>query len=236
MIPGTVIGLQGQSGFYGSYTANYGTVNGDISLFSFPDCDIGPPSPNRVIVITANYWKFDTSVELQTVTVGGVALTRRVVVLREFYGSSGSLGYAAIWSGVVPTGSTATISLKFQTNSSRGCDIGIWALYDANSSTPFTTASATASGNTAITLSRTVQANDFGVVAATGCYGTGGSFSYTNATERYDLVRSLPTTTQYTVVRSGADFTALSAQSPRNITITPSGLDAGSVACMAIWR
>ncbi len=234
MIPGTVIGLQGQIGFYGSFTANYGNVSGAISLFSFPNCDIGPPSPNRIIAITANYWKFDTSVTLRSVTVGGVSLTQRVIASREFSGGTGSLGYAAIWSGVVPNGSTATISLQFATNASRGCDIGIWALYDANSSTPFSTSSGTASGNNAITLSGNVQANDFGVVAASGFYGSGGSFSYTNATERYDLIRSPPT--DYIVTRSGADFTALSAQSPRTITVTPSGLNAGSVACMAIWR
>lgn len=161
MIPGTVIGVQSQGGISGIFTGNYGTDNFQSS-FSFSGSAIGSPDTGRVIVLTVNYWEFDTSVALNSVTVGGVSLTQRSVVFGTYYGASGSLGYAAIWSGVVPTGSTATITLNFARTIERGCDIGVWAIYNANSATPVSTITTSGSGNNAVTLSRSVQANDFG--------------------------------------------------------------------------
>jgi len=235
MIPGTVIGLQGQSGTLGVFNAHYGTANG-ASTFSFPSSNIGAPDTGRIIVITVNYWEYDTSVNLNSITVGGVSLTQRAVRSGTYYGASGSLGYAAIWSGVVPTGSTASINLSFARTIERGCEIGVWSIYNATSSTPASTTTSSGSGNNAVSLSINVQPNDFGVITASGFYGTSSSFAYTNADERYDIARELGGVPDYTFARSGADFTATSTQTPRTVTVTPSGLDAGSVACMAIWR
>lgn len=236
MIPGTVIGVQSQGGVSGVFTGNYGQVNG-ASSFTFSGSSIGSPDTDRVIALTVNYWEYDTSVQLNSVTVGGVSLTQVVGNFGTYYGASGSLGYAAIWSGVVPTGSTANIVLQFSRTIERGCDIGVWAIYNASGATsvPFPVV-ASGSGNTAFNISKNVSSNDFGIVAASGFYGTSAAFSYANATERYDIARQLSGDPAYTFARSGADFVADSTQSPRTVTITPSGLDQGAVACMAVWR
>jgi hypothetical protein len=234
MIPGTVIGLQGGASLFGVYRANYGT-NNNAGNFSFPDSDIGTPAPGRVIAIVVNYWEFDTTVNLNSLTVGGTALTQRITAANLVSGASGSYVYSAIWSAVISTGSTATIDIGFSRGIERGCQVGIWSIYNAQSATPVLTTSGVSGGVNPINLSVNVQPNDFGIVGATGAYGTNtAQFSYTNATERYDT-RSTGVGVQ-DIARSGADFLALAAQSPRTVTVTPANVSDGSAAVLAVWR
>jgi hypothetical protein len=231
MIPGTVIGLQGGVTKFGSYRATYGN-NTATDSFSFANCDIGPPASGRVIAIVVNYFKYDTSSFVISITVGGTSLTRRITSGAYASGGTGSYVYTDIWSGVVPTGSTATVALEFEKRGpalSYGCQIGIWAMYDLSSPTPVITTSTT--GGTG-SLSANVQQNDFGIVGSSGVYGTSGSFVYANATERYDT--TLSGVSQ--LGRSGADFTALVNQTPRTVTVTPSGISDSAAYAMAVWR
>lgn len=234
MIPGTVIGLQGGASLFGLYRANYGT-NAGAGSFSFPNSDIGSPSPNRIIAVVANYWEFDTTVSISSFTVGGIALTERITTGNLVSGASGSYVYASIWSAVIPTGSTATIDIGFSRLIERGCQVGIWSIYNAQSATPISTTSGVSGTTNPINLSANVQPNDFGIAGATGAYGIGtAQFSYANAIERYDT-RSTGGGVE-DIARSGADFFALSTQSPRTVTITPSGVSSGNAAVMAVWR
>lgn len=219
---------------YGVYRNNYGTNNTN-SVFSFAGSDIGDPSPDRVIALVVSYFKFDTSTIITSLTVGGTSLTERVTRSRVISGASGSLIYTAIWSAVIPNNSTATINIGFNNSIERGCQIGVWSIYNAQTTTPNSTTSGTGGPTTAVSLSANVQPNDFGIVGATNAYGTGtAAFSYANATERYDT-RSTGAGVQ-DIARSGADFVALEADAARTVTITPSGISDGGTYVMATWR
>lgn len=228
MIPGTFIGSQAQSGPIGLYRATYGTPN-TIGSFTVTDADLGNPSSDRVIVAVLNYWEYDTTVGVSSFTVGGVSMTNRVVEGVRVSGGTGSYVYAAIWSASVPSGATGNISVAFTRAIERGCQVGIWSLYNLASATPFATTRTGTNGSNPGNLTANVQPNDFGVVGASGVYGSTAEFSYANATERYD-VRSPD------FARSGADFQAIATQSPRTVTITPSGVIDGSAFVMAVWR
>jgi hypothetical protein len=228
MIPGTFIGSQAQSGPIGIYRANYGTSD-NIGSFTVTNADLGNPSSDRVIVAVLNYWEFDTTVGVSSFTVGGVSMTNRVVVGNLVSGGTGSYVYAAIWSASVPSGATGNISVSFTRGIERGCQIGVWSLYNLASAVPFATTFTATGGVNPASLTANVQPNDFGVVGASGVYGSSAAFSYANATERYD-VRSPD------FARSGADFQATAVQTPRTVTVTPSGISDGSAFAMAVWR
>jgi hypothetical protein len=227
MIPGTFIGSQAQSGPIGLYRATYGTSD-NIGSFTVTNADLGNPSSDRVIVAVLNYWEFDTTVGVSSFTVGGVSMTNRVVLGNLVSGGTGSYVYAAIWSAIVPSGATGTISVAFTRGIERGCQFGIWSLYNLANAAPFATTSAATGSVNPANLTANVQPNDFGIVGASGVYGS-ASFSYTNATERYDVLSP-------DFARSGADFQATAVQSPRTVTITPSGVTSGSAFVMAVWR
>jgi hypothetical protein len=233
MIPGTFIGCQGQSGPFGVYRANYGTTDNSGS-FTFTNADLGSPSSDRVIVAVLNYWEFDTSVDVNTFTIGGVSMTRRALSIRAVSGGSGSFVYASIWSASIPSGATGTIFASFSRSIDRGCQVGVWSLYNLASATPFVAGNTTTSGSSATSLSVNVQPNDFGVIGSSGVYGSAAAFSYTDATERYDT-RSTGSGVQ-DFARSGADFQAIATQTPRTVTVTPSDISSGSAFAIAVWR
>jgi hypothetical protein len=228
MIPGTVIGLQGGIVPFGVYRANYGSST-NSGNFTFSNSDIGAPTSNRVVALVVNYWIGGLGAEVSSISVGGIFLTQRVTVARLVGSPGGSYVYTTIWSGVVPTGDTATISLAFTRSIGRGCQIGIWSIYNTQSATPVSTATATSATTSPANLTLNLQPNDFGIVGATGVYGTSSSFAYTNATERYDVLNA-------EMARSGADFVGLAVETPRTITVTPSGVTDGNAFVAAAWR
>jgi hypothetical protein len=234
MIPGTFIGSQAQSGPIGIYRADYGT-NNNAGNFTFTNADLGNPSSDRVIAVVLNYWEFDTTVSVNSLVIGGVSMTNRITAAIEISGASGSYLYASIWSASIPSGATGTISVNFDRSIERGCQVGVWSLYNLASAIPFSATGGIRGGLTAGTLTANVQPNDFGIVGASAAYGTGtAAVSYANATERYDT-RSTGAGVQ-DIARSGADFQATAVQTPRTVTITPSGISDGSAFVMAVWR
>ena len=224
MIPGIIPIGAGESGPSVIYRTQTG-FSANTSSFSFVSQNIGYVDPTRVIVVAVHYYEYDTSATITSLTINGTSAPQRILRSRLVSGGSGSFVYTALHSLAVPTATTATIAITFNRAIDYGCRIGVWSLYNVSSAVPV----ATDSSNDTSSLDINVQPNDVGVVATTGVYGV-GSISWTNATERYDVVQASNLTT------SGADFLALTTQTPRSVTATSTGVTQGTSNCIAIWR
>jgi hypothetical protein len=193
-----------------------------LGTFTFTDVDLGPPDPTRSIVAGVSYFEFDTTVVLSSVQVAGVTLTSRRTASRLVAGGSGSYIYANISNGLVPNGSTGTVTLQFSRGIDAGCSVGIWALYNLQSATPIDTESGSSSGT--VTLNFNNQPGDLIVAAATGI-NSGGSTTWGGISELYD-------TTLASLNRSGAAITAPSSSLAATVVYS-----AGAVAAVgAAWR
>lgn len=224
MIPGIIpigAGESGPSVIYRTQSGNSLNTN----VFNFNFINIGFVDPTRVIVVAVHYYEFDTSVNINSLTINGTSAPQRVVQSRAVSGGSGSFVFTSLHSLAVPTSTTAGISITFSRSIDYGCRIGVWSLYNVSSAVPVATDSSTDTSS----LDINVQPNDVGVVATTGVYGS-GSFTWTNATERYDAVQASNLTS------SGADFFALATETPRSVTATSTGVTQGTANCAAIWR
>lgn len=224
MIPGIIPIGAGESGPSVIYRTQDGSAT-NTSLFTFSNQDIGYIDPSRVIVVAVHYYEYDTSTSISSFTINGTAAPQRVVTARAVSGGSGSFVYTSLHSLSVPTSTTATIIVNFNRTINYGCRIGVWSLYNVSSAVPVATDSSTDTSS----LDINVQPNDVGVVATTGVYGV-GSFTWTNATERYDVNQAANLTS------SGADFLALATETPRSVTATSTGVTQGTANCAAVWR
>jgi hypothetical protein len=192
----------------------------NTSTFSFTSLDFNIDNPERLVVVAVNYYEFDTSVTLSTVTVGGVTPTLVTSGSRLVVGGSGSFVYSALYQAQ-PTGTSGTVALTFSRAIDYGCSVGVWSAYYLNS----TTAASSASGNDSVNL--TVQPGDAVIATATSVYDATNT-TWTNATENYD---SAPNR----MSRSGAS--ALSSTSGTlNVAASCNTSAGGVIISGAAWR
>lgn len=198
MIPGTIALGGGGSGKEVSFQEARHSAANDFT-FTFSNVNIGFADPTRLVVVGVHYYEFDTSVVLNSITIGGSSLSSVVSSSALVSGGSGSYIYSAIRSRAVSTGTTATISLSFSRAINLGCSIGVWSLYGLNSNT----AVSTDAYSGAFDMSFTTQPDDIIIAALTGV-NTAGPTTWTNISENYDTVSN-------SLSRSGASTQAISS-------------------------
>lgn len=228
MIPGIIAIPGGGAAKSAVFQGTYGSTT-NASSFTFSSVNLGVPDVGRIIVIGVNYYEYDTSTSISTLTVAGSSATGRVTSSNGVPGGTGSNIYAAIWSLSLATGSTGTVSLQFNRSIDRGCSIGVWSLYNMSSSTP--QATDTADGNSAgavAALTTLAQADDAIIAVATGAESAGAT-TWTNITEDYDT-RVSPSGG---LSRSGASLVALSNNT---VNIGVSNASGQITAALARWR
>ncbi len=230
MIPGITPSMATAPGPQIFYRENLGSSTA-TSTFNFSSVDIGFPDPTRTLVIGLNYYEFDTTAVVTSMTVGTpsgvVSIPQRVISIRAVAGGTGSFVYSALHSVTLPELSTSSINIQFNRGIDYGCEIGVWALYNVSSPIPIATVTTVGTNGVTTNLNINTRPDDLGVAIATGVYDETGSFAWSNASERYDIARTF-------MVRSGADFTASAVETPRITTVTPSGVNAAY--CLGIWR
>lgn len=117
---------------------------------TFTNVPIGDESPDRIIIlcvggqVSSSGW----SPSAMSASVGGTSLTRRVSV--------GPNRSSTLFSGVIPTGTTASITVADSAGTGFAAGyvcIAVYAAYNCLSATPVDTAGATATGTQNLTLS-----------------------------------------------------------------------------------
>ncbi len=171
------------------------------STYTFAAQPIGAAAADRRVIVAVGL----RTTTLDSVTIGGIAATQD-----SSFTALGNI--AAIWSAVVPTGTTADVVIATSGTQPTRCGIGVWTTNGDPTGSSAGYAGGSAATNPA-TLTVSTQAGDF--VVATGMQNlSGASYIYGGAgTERWDI--NIESDIYYT----GGDAFASSAST--TITIDP---------------
>lgn len=196
----------------------------DASSYTFSAVSLGTAATGRRIVVGVSGSKGGT-VSVSSVTVGGNSATQ----LCTDEGSGGGANQrTALYIITVDSGTSADIVVTYSGTCARS-GIGVWAVYDLQSSTPVATAtSQVVDPYTSGSLSHT--AGGVGIYVAYTYYSGGlPTHTATNATERYDV-----DTEAGVLPHTGGD-TTFSTTGSTTITVDPTFQTAGS-ACFVSLR
>lgn len=142
-------------------------------VFTFPSLDIGSPSGRELIVSIVGQ-STSHGRHISSVTVGGVSATEVVSTTADYY-------HAAIYRVIVPTGTSATVEVTWDSSISR-CGVGVWAAYglgDVNN----------VDQSSWGTVSKTVNVTGVAggaIIAVVMRASRSGAFAWTNAVEDFD--------------------------------------------------
>lgn len=196
----------------------------NASSYTFSSQSIGTAATGRRVVVGVSGSRGGT-IGVSSVTVGGNSATQLCTV----EGTGGGANQrTALYIITVNTGTTADIVVTFDATASRA-GIGVWAVYDLQSSTPVATAtSTTVDPYTSGSLSH--NAGGVGIYHAYTYYSGGlPTHTATNATERFDQ-----DTEAGVLPHTGGD-TTFSTTGSTTITVDPTFQTAGS-ACFVSLR
>jgi len=154
------------------------TNTANVATYTFANFTLGTPDPRRAVIVAVHGIDSAADFSATGVNINAIAATRRVVT------SSVNTYEGSLWSAIVPTGTSATISVAFS-EAIADCHIGVWSAYNLNSLIPVTSQTDI---NGTLTLSVNIDAVAHSVVI--GLVVTAGisksPWSWTNLTERYD--------------------------------------------------
>jgi hypothetical protein len=146
--------------------------------FTFTAHDIGTESADRLVVVATHVDSAATTND--ALTIGGVAATSHV----NSDDHTSTAASVAIWSLVVPTGTTATIIVGCSGISNR-CAIGVWTVKNYTSSTPQSTDRIGSASSAQLDLTLDLSAGCVGVAAETNTTGTRAN-AFSVGAEEYD--------------------------------------------------
>lgn len=189
----------------------------DLTSYSFAAQSLGTAAAGRRIVVgvtTAD----NSANSISSVSIGGVAATPVVAA------QNGTSCLAGLFILQVDAGTTATIDVVFA-NATFRCGIGIWAVYDLQSSAATDTGSSAADP---MTDTLDIQAGGVAIGVATAF--TIASVVWTNLTENYDAV------IESGVGHSGACAAFATAQTGLSITCDANAATTSAELVMAAFR
>lgn len=203
--------------FEASYITNYDLGAPGGSTIIANNVNIGSADSNRIVAIAVSYnvGANTTGKCLTSATIGGIAAT-----VLETTDPAGWERSAVIYA-VVPTGTTAQVSLNFNVNINQRCVIGIYRIVNSNS----VVFAYDANNNTNVAYSTSVNVNqgDF-VIAALATGNTATTFS--NITQDYS----------YNVSSAFLKGASISASSSGLLTIGNSANTYGILTTVAFRR
>lgn len=187
------------------YTANAVTTT-STTTFTFSSLAIGTAGSNRVIVVTIHSQGGSDTDKPTNVTVGGTGLS-------EIVSNEGSdSNFAVIWAGAVSTGTTGNVVVTWPASRDR-CGVGVWAVYDSDTSAHDTLVSSAVPGT------GTIDCPDGGVIIGGYTISSSASrtFTWAGIDENYEH------TMQWALTATGASKAFETAQTGLTVTCTPSG-------------
>lgn len=192
------------------------------TTFTFSAMDIGAETSDRLIIVTASTGRDGGSGSLSSATIGGSAATKNTT-------SSTDEAISAIFSRVVPTGTTANITLTYSAYCGFGVSINIYALKNYASATPFDAKSNAANAST-VSVSVNVPA---GGVAIATAEGRGSGYPTFNTLVAVDANQYLKNTGADLV--SHASAVDVSAATGLTVTATSTGGAMRRSIAVATW-
>lgn len=160
-----------------SYITNVSDT-ANLSTYTFTAVDIG--GPGLIVVNLHGGQGTSTAWTVSSCTIGGVSATIHV--------NPSDPDSCAIASAVITSGTTADISFTATTTLQRAV-VGVYRITGYQSATPVATASQTTNASTD-TRTVTLNTGNNGVVVAGTSHSDARTFTWTNATENYDVTLS----------------------------------------------
>lgn len=225
-------GIGGIGGFFGEseFTVEYLSVaeieDTSQTTFTYSSQGIGAAAATREIYVLIS-WGAAGAATVTSATIGGVSATIRT---QDTFNGPPGVGVAII-SAAVPSGTTGTIAVTFNTNV-LSCAIGIVRVVGKTTNVD-AASDAGPDGSAPYTDSVNVNVNVNGAVLACWvCYDTGQNVTWTNVTEKYegDTAGAGGASINY----SGAVSTGLSASTPLAVSASQGGSGNNGVGIAAV--
>ena len=156
-------------------------------------------------------------------TVSSLIIDGTTASLVKRQNTSGGNG-CEIWQANGITASSGNIVVTWSAGM-QGCGVGVFAVYDAGSSSYASTSS------TADPMNATIDVPAMGVLIGVGVNDAGGTFAWTNLTERYDEQYDAGGPGNHT----GASDAFEAAQTALSVTCDPSAAGADNAMVLASW-
>ena len=207
-------------------TASFAGATGSTSEttgFTFSGHAIGTAATGRLIVVGfGNTGGGGGTAGASSVTIAGVTATKIVEV------SAADQTTTGIWTAPVNSGTTGDIVLNFS-RTTNGLNIGVWAIYDANTTVDDTGSDAD-DGGTSYSTTLDIPANGVGIACSVDNKSSSATtHTWAGLTEDYDL------NYKGNQAGSGAHKTFTAAQSGLTVSSTPAATTfQGSMVC-ASW-
>ncbi len=196
------------------------TDSNNLTTYSFAGVTFGADSPSRRIIVAFHYSLSDnTTKTFSSATIAGIAAT---LVGQSQSGPSGAAIIdtgVIMFSAIVPTGASGTVSITVNSSGILRAYIGVWRQIDESIATPNVVTDNTLTGST---LSGALNVGDGGsVIAASTFLATSGApINYAGATKDYDPGSHAELST---MISSGASIGGLSAEVGRTVSATGTG-------------
>lgn len=203
-----------------SFTAS-ATDDTSQTTYTFSGVALGTAAADRKIVVGVGGARAAAGAHtVASMTVGGIAAS----LVKQQDVSAGDRETAEIWQAAVPTGTTGDIVVTFDAGMV-GAGIGVWAVYGAQSA-----AHATA-GSNADPMNASIDVPSGGVLIGYARNANGGTFTWTNLTEKFDEQFDSAAPSNHT----GAADTFASAQTALSVTCDPSTAGSDNAMALASW-
>jgi len=213
----------------GTNTANASSTS-NVAAHTFSGQSLGAADGSRIIAVAVGVgFNAPQDGTLDSVTVGGTSLTKRVGAVMQL---SEENFRAEIWSGSVTSGTTADIvvTLSEAIGTSRGVAISVHSLVGAVAAAPDVTATDNDVGGSSDPLELDVNTQDGGYVI-----GCGVSFKVAPNVGAWSGLTELTDAMTGNVAQTAANYSPASNETPRTITLTFTLSSSGQAGVSASW-
>jgi hypothetical protein len=192
----------------------------NLTTYTFSSVDIGSAETGRRIVVVTQGREVNPAVS--SITINSVS----AALVYADHLDGGSSWPIEIWSAVVPTGTSVTISLVF-TLGCAAAGIGVFKVMNA-AATASATVGNNATGTSKATATIDVPAHG-GVISYAACFGGSSTWTLASVTEGFDE------TVEGADTHAGGQNTYATAQSSLDVGATPSGSSSYHSVVAAAW-
>jgi hypothetical protein len=217
----------------GTNTAN-ATSTSSTAVHTFAGQSLGAVDSTRIIAVAVGMGDnaSDTGSSPRTinsVTVGGTSLTKQVGAVANLTVENFR---AEIWSGYVPSGTTAdvVVTMSGTIGTSRGVGISVHSLIGTGEVTANATATDNDVGSSSNPLELDVNTQNGGYVI-----GYGVSFKTAPNTATWSGVTELTDSMTGNVAQTAANYSPISDETPETITLTFTSGSNGQAGVTASW-
>jgi hypothetical protein len=215
----------------GSNTAN-ATSTSSGAVHTFLGQSLGAADGSRIIAVGVGAGDNIQNRTITSVTVGGVSLTQRIVANNSTPTGPVENFEAEIWSGAVPSGTTADIVVTMSgiIGAYRGVGISVHRMVGSVVATPSATASDSDTTGSTDPLTVSVNTEEGGYVVCCGL-----AFKVAPNVATWSGVTELTDSLTGNLAQTAANYSPTSNESPRAITVNFTNPSYVKLAVSASW-